>query len=105
MVGAASLVETVSGPHPAWWIEHLEYLEAIDSPGGVAYGASVDLRAPVIMSLERRGLVTTSVQVVDVQSGGGRPERLSFPWVKLTDRGRRVFDGDLPPTIRFRSTE
>ncbi len=83
--------------HPAWWIEHLEHLEAIDRPGGVAYGASVGLRAPVIMSLARRGLVTASIQVVDVQNGGGQPERLSFPWVKLTDQGRRVFERDLPP--------
>lgn len=86
----------MSGSHPAWWIEHLEHLEAIDEPGGVAYGASTDLRVPVVASLERRGLVVTRVQPVDVKAGRAL-QRLSFAWVELTDRGRDVFERDLPP--------
>ncbi len=82
--------------HPAWWIEHLEHLEAIDEPGGVAYGRHTGLRTPVVSSLERRGLVATRVQPVDVKAGRAL-QRLSFPWVELTERGRDVFERDLPP--------
>ncbi len=89
-------METMSCSHPLWWIEHLEHLEAIDEPGGVAYGRHTSLRTPVVASLERRGLVAIRVQPVDMKAGRSF-ERLSFPWVELTAQGRDVFERDLPP--------
>lgn len=93
--------------HPHWWVEHLEYLEAIDEPGGVAYGRRTELKPMIVSSLERRGLVTTRVQPVDVQAGPS-VERLTFPWVELTERGRDVFERDLgppPPLPRTRAVQ
>ena len=84
--------------HPDWWIEQLEYLEAIDEPGGVAFGHDTELEPTIVFSMERRGLVATRVQPVDIRTRTGW-QRLEFRWVELTELGRDVFERDLPPPV------
>ncbi len=82
--------------HPDWWIEQLEYLEAIDEPGGVRYAGVTGLQPRIVHSMERRGLVTTYAK--DVRPGWSS-ETATRLWVELTEVGRRTFEEDLPPPM------
>jgi hypothetical protein len=86
----------LAADHPDWWIEQLEYLEAIDEPGGVRYAGDTGLAPRIVHSMQRRGLVTTYAKEVRPRYSSDSSMRC---WVELTELGRRTFEEDLPPPM------